>query len=313
MSRSYQLFLYLIKKIVAAFMTIFLVITATFFIMRSIPGSIYSNEKALSDAAITNIQAKYHLNDPLFEQYRSVLLNTFKLDFGYSMVYEGRSVNEIIASHFPVSALLGAITVVFSLIFGLLIGIVIAKNNNRFGRYFLTACVVLGMSAPSFALAVILQYLFSVKFEVFPVISGLKLYGYILPLLALCAYPASFLAKLVSSGLDEVMQKGFIAGARARGIGERRILFVHALRNVALPIFAYVGPLLAGLLVGSFAIETIFSIPGLGRYYILSVADRDYTTIMGITFFYSSILVTINLVLDAILGLLDPRVVFKAQ
>lgn len=285
-----------------------MVVTITFFLMRAVPGNVYSGERVLNETAIKNVQERYHLNDPLSVQYLYWLKSVVTLDFGTSMFSDGRSVNDIIKTHAPISMFIGGVTFILSFGVGIILGVRLALTRKEKYSELITFLVILGTTLPNFVVATLLQYYFSVRLRIFPVFSTSSYIGFILPVLALSIYPIAFITRTVYYSMIDVLQKEYIVAAKARGIPQNRIIFIHALKNAILPLFSYLGPFLANVLIGSFAIETIFSIPGLGRYYINSISNRDYTVIMGLTAFFSILLVCINLAVDMLNAAIDPRI-----
>ena len=300
--------LLILRKFGIAVLTVFVVVTITFFLMRAIPGNVYSGERVLNETVIKNIRDKYHLDDSLSSQYFHWLKDVASLNFGISMFSEGRSVNDIIRTQAPISMFIGIITFILSFGVGITLGVFSAVSRESLFSRFTTFFAILGMALPNFVMAAILQYYFSVRIHLFPVLSTSSYIGFVLPVLALSIYPIAFITRTVYYSMIDVLRKEYIVAAKARGIPATRIIFIHALKNAILPLFSYLGPFLANILVGSFAIETIFNIPGLGRYYISSISNRDYTTIMGLTTFFALLLVSINLTIDVVNTLIDPRV-----
>lgn len=289
-------------------MVVLVVATITFFLMRAVPGNVYNQDRVLNPVAIRNIEAKYHLDEPLMVQYLFWLRDAVSLDFGVSMVQDGRKVNDIIRTHFPVSAAVGMVAILISLCWGVGLGIYLAVSESRLFQGAGHVWIILGLTLPNFALAALLQYIFSVKLHLFPVLGTTAVAGLVLPILTLAVYPAAFIAKTVYYGMLDALRGDYVVAARARGIAEENIIYVHALKNSILPVIAYLGPLSAGILVGSFAIETVFNIPGLGRYYIDTIISRDYTGVMGLTVFFAFLLVIINLAVEGVYSWLDPRI-----
>lgn len=289
-------------------LTLFMVVTITFFLMRLMPGGPFSGEKNLPPKVKAKIEEKYGLDKPLLQQYTSYIGNLAKGDLGPSMKREGRTVNWIIGYSFPVSAKLGAVAVIISLVVGISLGIVAALNFNRWPDSFCMLLSTLGVTIPGFVIGVFLMYTFGVKLRLLP-ITGLKTWqSFILPSIALSGYSIAFISRLTRSKLVEVMKSDFIRTARAKGLDRRKIVVKHALRNTLIPIVTYLGPLVAGILTGSFVIEKIFAIPGLGSEFVTTITNRDYTVILGVTIFYSGFLMICNLIVDLLYVVIDPRI-----
>ena len=305
------MFLYFLKRIAGAVVVLWSVITITFFLMHAIPGGPFTQEKKLPPAVLTTIEARYHLNDPLSSQYANYLEHAAVLDLGPSYKYPGKTVNDIIAETFPVSAELGLISLLLALGAGVLAGMIAAWRKNTWVDYLMMVGATLGVSVPSFILAAVLIQLFAFTWPVLPAAMWKGPAYVILPALALAAQPTAFIMRLTRSSILDALGQDYIKTARSRGVGTVRLLVHHALRNGLLPVVSYIGPLAAALLTGSFIVETIFAIPGLGRHFVTSIYNRDYTVILGITIFYSFLIIFMNLLIDMIYPLLDPRITYK--
>ena len=299
---------YILKRVGISLITLWVVITLTFFLLRLLPGGPFLGERNIPEAIRKNLEVKYGLDKPLFEQYVIYLKDLIKGDMGPSMKYTGRDVDEIINYSFPSSAKLGAVAVVLSLVLGVVLGIIAALNHNRWPDSICMVLATLGVTIPSFVLATVLMYIFGIKYQILP-ITGLDNWkNYILPVLALSGYSIAFISRLARSKLLEVMKSDYIRTARANGVNERSIIIKHALRNTLIPIVTYLGPLIAGILTGSFVVEKIFAIPGLGREFVTTITNRDYTVVMGVTVFYSALLIICNLIVDILYVVIDPRI-----
>lgn len=302
---------YIFKRFVYIVIALYLIITATFFLMQLAPGSPFASERDLPPAIEEQLNAKYGLDNPWYIQYKDYLVQTLQFDFGESMKYKGRSTNDIIFESFPISLALGIQAMVLAVGIGVLLGVISALYHNRFPDYVSTIIAVFGISVPSFILASLLQYYISLELKMLPV-SGWKGTEYtILPSLAIALTHAGFIAKLTRSSMLEQNNSDYVKLARAKGIGKWTIVFKHSLRNALLPVVTYLGPLFAGVITGSFIIEQIFAIPGLGRHFVTSITNRDYTVIMGTTVFYSIILLFVVLVVDILYSVIDPRIKLK--
>lgn len=302
---------YILKRLAYILVALFVIVSLTFFLMRIAPGSPFASEKSLSPEIEAALQAEYGLDNPWYVQYKDYLISTAKFDFGESMKYKGRSTNDMISESFPISLTLGIEAMILAVGLGVLIGVVTALYHNRFPDYLGTTIAVLGISVPSFILAGLLQYFVGLEMKLLP-ISGWNGFAYsIMPALAIAITHMGFIAKLVRSSMLEQNSSEYVKMARAKGLGKWTTVFKHTLRNALLPVVTYLGPLFAGVITGSFIIEQIFAIPGLGKYFVTSITNRDYTVIMGTTVFYSIILLFAVLIVDIIYGFVDPRINLK--
>jgi oligopeptide transport system permease protein len=297
-----------IKKIAYLALTLWVIITITFFLMKAIPGDPFTEEKAVPKEILHALHEHYGLNDPIHTQYFRYLNQVAHWNLGPSFKYKSRTVNEIIASGFPISATLGLEALFISIGLGVFLGSVAAMKRNQWQDYTAMLIAVTGISVPSFILATILQYIFSLKLGWFPVARWGSFAQSVLPALSLSAFPTAFIARLTRSNMLEVLQQDYIKMARAKGLSESAIVTKHVLRNALMPVVTFMGQLTANILTGSFIIEHIFGIPGLGRHLVTSVSNRDYTVIMGTTVFYSSLLLVTVFLVDIAYSFLDPRV-----
>ena len=295
------------KQILSFCFTLWVLLTLTFVLIRVIPGDPFADEQALPKEIHAGLQTKYGLDLPWYKQYMRYLQSVVTWDFGPSFKYKNRTVNQIINEGFPVSAVLGLESLLLAISAGIFLGTLSAIYVSGWQNQAATLIATLGISIPSFIIATMLQYLFSIKLGVFPVARWGSFTQTILPAISLAALPAAFLMRMIKSNLLEVMKKDYIKSARARGISETKIIINHALKNVLLPILPYLGQMSANILVGSFVIEKIFGIPGLGQWFVTSVIHRDYTVIIGVTVFYGIILLTTVSICDALYRSLDPR------
>ena len=275
--------------------------------MKAIPGDPFTQEKAVPPEILEVMYEHYGLNDPWYVQYGRYLLSILQWDLGPSFKYKARTVNEIINEGFPVSALLGVEALLIAVGAGVLLGTIAALKQNHWQDYGAMLLAVTGVSVPSFILATGLQYIFSLKLGWFPVARWGTFAHSVLPALSLAAFPMAFIARLTRSSMLEVLQLDYIKTARAKGLAEWRVVTRHGLRNAILPVVTFLGQLTVNILVGSFVIEYIFGIPGLGRNFVTSVNNRDYTVIMGVTVFYSVFLLAAIFIVDLLYRLLDPR------
>lgn len=302
------MFSYLIRKSLAFLCSLFIIVSLTFFLMKLVPGDPFSEEQALRRDMQESLHQQYGLHKPLMEQYGDYLYKLLQGQLGHSFKYPGRSVTSIIRESFPISAWLGLQAFCMALFFGIAFGTLAALKPHFWQDRTILILTTAGLSVPSFILATLLQYSFAIYFPLLPLARWGTFAQTILPSLALSAAPMAFIARLTRAGLLEVLQSDYIKLARAKGLPFRYWLWQHGLRNALLPVLSYLGPLLANVLVGSFVIEKIFSIPGLGQWFVNSVANRDYSLIMGLTLFYSLILMSTVFFVDLLYGWWDPRI-----
>ena len=305
--------IYLAKRLLGACIVLWAVITITFGLMHAIPGGPFTQEKKLQPAVMATVEARYHLDEPLWNQYVDYVRHAAVLDLGPSYKYPGKTVNDIIAETLPVSAELGLISLLLAIGAGILAGMAAAWYKNTWVDYGMMIGATLGVSVPSFIFAAVLIQLFAFTWPVLPAALWKGPAYVILPALALAAQPTAFIMRLTRSSLVDALGQDYIRTARSRGIGSWSLLYRHALRNALLPVVSYIGPLAAALMTGSFIVETIFAIPGLGRHFVTSIYNRDYTVILGITIFYSFLIMMMNLLVDLIYPLLDPRITVDSR
>lgn len=299
---------YIFKRLVSSIITIWVVITATFFLMHAIPGGPFDGEKKLPEAIKANLEAKFGLNKPLGLQYTTYLSNLLHGDLGPSMTYEGRSVNDVIGYSFPASAKLGACAIIAALIFGLIMGIIAALKQGKWQDNLCMIISTIGVTVPSFVMATILIYVFAVKLGWLPAVGFDGPSNYVLPSIALAGYAMAFIARLVRSSLLEVVRQDYIRVAKAKGLSKSKVIIKHALRNSLIPLVTYLGPLVASVLTGSFIVESLFGIPGLGREFVQSISNRDYSTTLGVTVFFCTFLIVANFIVDLLYVVIDPRI-----
>ena len=300
---------FLAQKALTLLLSLFCIVSLTFILMKVIPGDPFYNERITSEV-LASLHAYYGLDQPLTTQYLKVLKGFFTFDFGPSLV-SSRTVNQIIGDGFPISARLGLQTLLFSIPVGILLGTWAALKKARWQDHVAMALSTLGICIPNFVLASFLQYGVALKLHLLPVARWGTLAHTILPTLALSMLPIAFIARLTRTNLIEVLNQDYIRTARAKGLPPWRIALVHGLRNALLPVLSYLGPVSAKILTGSFVVERIFAIPGLGIWLIHAVSDRDYPVIMGIVIFYSMILIFFIFLADIAYSLLDPRIRLK--
>lgn len=302
------MFKYMANRIVSSFIVLLAIITITFILMHAIPGGPFTSEKNLPAAVLKNIEEHYRLNDPLWKQYADYLTSLVHLDLGPSFKYAGRSVNDIIQESFPVSLELGMTSIILAVLAGIPAGAVAALKQNKWQDYAAMLVATVGVSVPSFVLAAVLVYVFAIRLGFLPAALWEGPEYLIMPALALSAYPMAFIARLTRSSMLEVLAQDYIKTARAKGLPPRIILCRHALKNALIPVITYTGPMAASILTGSFIIENIFAIPGLGKHFVTSIYNRDYTVILGVTVFYSILVIGLNLLVDLLYPFLDPRI-----
>ncbi len=301
---------YIFKRIGYMLLTLWIVITLTFFLMHSIPGDPLAHmAKRLPEQIKQNYYEKYGLDKPVIVQYGKFMKNLItKGDLGESLRYPGRSVTETIAANSKVSGRLGAQAIAIGIPIGIILGIIAALNRNRWPDYLVIFIAMLGVTIPVFIVAALLQYTFSVRFELLPTTGWGKFKHTIIPTIAMCFGSIATYARYMRSNVLEVVSQDYILTAQAKGVSPFNVVRKHVLRNAILPAITILGAQIAGIFTGSFVIERIFSIPGLGFYYITSINDRDYTMIIGTTIFYAALFIISQLVVDLLYGVVDPRI-----
>ena len=302
---------YFVNKVLILILSLFLVASLTFFLMHLAPGDPFLQEQAVPEEVMKSMYAHYGLDKPLYIQYIKYIKGLFSLDLGPSFKFEGRSVNSIIYEGFSVSALLGLEAIIIALPLGIVIGVISALKRSFWPDRLCMLVAVIGISVPNFIKATLLQYFFAMKLDLFPVARWESFAHSILPAVALAALPTAFVARLTRSSMIEVFEQDYILTAKSRGLSTTQIILKHGLKNGLLPVMSYLGPLISGILTGSFIIEKIFGIPGLGGWLVNSVNNRDYTVIAGVTVFYSAILMISVFVVDLCYTFLDPRIKIK--
>ncbi len=288
--------------------TLWIIVTLTFVLMMTIPGSPFTSEGTSNEVIQENLRKHYNLDEPYWKQYLLYIKSVVTFDFGPSIKQPDRTVNDLLGRGFPISAELGIITIVVALISGVILGILAALRHNGIIDYLAMGFAVLGISIPNFILATLLIQKLAVDWEIFPVATWASWKHMVLPILALATSPMAIIARLTRSTMLEVLTQDYIKMAKAKGLSPWKITIKHALRNAMMPVVTLLGTLLAGILTGTFVIEKIFGIPGMGRYFIESINHRDYPVIMGTTVFYSAFLIFTLFLVDIAYGLLDPRI-----
>lgn len=300
--------LFLLKRLLVSCGTIFLIATATFALMKLAPGDPFMDDQGMPEEARMVLRRHYGLEDPLMTQYFRYVSSIFTFDFGPSLKYPSQSVNEIIKDGFPVSCTLGFLALTLAIPTGLILGTAAALKKNCSVDIACHALTVIGLSVPSFVFAACLQFFFAIWIPIFPVARWGDLMHAVLPSIALAAGPTCMILKLFRASILDVIQTQYIHTARVKGLSTPRILFIHVWKNAALPVITYLGPVTANILVGSFIVERVFGIPGLGQWFVNGVLNRDYAVIGGLTVFYSIVLLSIHTFIDMMYALFDPRI-----
>jgi oligopeptide transport system permease protein len=299
---------YIIKRIISCIVTMWVVATVTFLLMHAIPGGPFAKERKIPPDIQKQINAKYNLDKPLYWQYESYFKDLLHGDLGPSYRYLGRTVNDLIHDGFPVSAQLGLVAVAVALILGVPFGIISALKQGKWQDNFFMFLATIGITIPNFVLGTLLLYFLAYKLGWFPTLRWGTPAHFVLPAIALAATPTAYISRLTRSSLLDVIRQDYIRTAKAKGLPDSIVVYKHALKNAVIPVITYLGPLVSGILTGSFVIEKIFTIPGIGRQFVDSITNRDYTVIMGLTIFDSLLLVSFNLLVDVLYGLFDPRI-----
>ena len=312
MTRS-NMWIFILKRLVQGIFTVWFIATATFFAMHNVPGAPLLNDRATTEAIRANLQAKYGLDKPVTTQYVIYLGNLVRGDLGISFTQENREVNDIIRDHFPVSAILGILAVIFAAAGGVLWGALPAIYRNRWPDYVIMFLVILGIPVPSFVVAAISQLLLVNVNDLFgttvlPVAGWGTVLHMLVPAMVLGLGTMAYLTRLMRSSMLEIVSSDFVRTAKAKGVPPARIFAKHQLRNAILPVITVLGPSIAAITTGGFVVELVFAIPGLGRYFVQAVQQLDYTVIMGTTVFYGAFLVFMVIVVDVLYGFIDPRV-----
>tara|TARA_R110002072_G_scaffold301164_1_gene480203 strand:+ start:63815 stop:64747 length:933 start_codon:yes stop_codon:yes gene_type:complete len=307
------MWMYTLKRLLQGVVTVWFIATATFIGMHNVPGDPLSGERAANEAIRANLEARYGLDRPVTEQYLIYMRNMLRGDFGISYTQQNREVNDIIREHFPVSATLGILAVLFAAMGGILWGALTALYRNRLPDYIIMFLVILGISVPSFVFAALGQLTLvnlnsGLGFSILPVAGWGTVSHMLLPALVLGLGTMAYMTRLMRSSMLEVMSSDYIRTAKAKGLSPTRIFTRHQLRNAVLPVITVLGPAIAAITTGGFVVELVFAIPGLGRYFVQAVQQLDYTVIMGTTVFYGSFLVFMVIVVDLVYGWIDPRV-----
>ncbi|MBX9974506.1 ABC transporter permease [Cytobacillus oceanisediminis] len=301
---------YLFVRIINILITLYIIATATFFLMKQLPGSPFDEERLsnLSEEQRIEFYAKYGLDKPLSEQYVLYLKNLVQGDLGDSFYFKGQDVSELIASRIGPSALLGFQAVLLGFTLGIVLGIIAAFKHNTMWDFSTMLVAVLGVSVPNFVFAALLQYYVGLKLGILPVAFWESYSSSIMPSLALSLIVIALIARFTRNEMLEVLQQDYMLTARAKGLSQFKVIYKHAIRNALIPVITILGPIVVSLLTGSLVIENIFGVPGIGSLFVDSIKVNDYTTIMGLTLFYSAFFVLTMLVIDLLYGVIDPRI-----
>lgn len=300
---------YIFKRCLYMVFTLFIVITITFFLMKAVPGDpLTKMAKNLPEQTKANFYAKYDLDKPVFNQYIKYMGNLIHLDLGESVVYAGRSIGDTIATTSLVSASVGSIALVIGVVIGVVLGIVAALKKNRWPDYIVMVIAILGITVPVFVLASLFQYIFAVKLNVLPASGWGEPKNFILPIIVLGFGPIATYSRYLKSSMLDTLDQDYILTARAKGLSERKIITRHALRNSIIPAVTIFASSVVGIFTGSFIIERMFSIPGIGFYFIDSINNNDYTMILGTTIFYAALFIIMQLLVDIVYVIIDPRI-----
>ena len=299
---------YILKRLGLAVLTVFVVITVTFFVMHAVPGGPFLGEKALSESAIAALEAKYGMDKPVFEQYLTYLSDVVtRLDFGPSLKQRGRMVAELILEGLQVSARLGLLAALIAVAVGLVLGAYAALHRSGVADKLVMVITTAFVSMPSFIMGTLLLLLFAVKWMIVPA-NGAMAGGQLLPIITLALYPTAYITRLTRSSMLDVLGQDYIRTAKAKGVSSGRLIFGHALKNALSPVITYLGPMIANIVTGSLVVEKIFAVPGIGRTFVSAITDRDYPMIMGTTIVLAVLVVTMNLVSDILYKVVDPRI-----
>jgi oligopeptide transport system permease protein len=301
---------FLLRRILVAVPTIFVVITASFFLMRAAPGSPFSTDRKLPPAILKNVEKKFGMNEPLGVQYIHYLAGVAHGDFGPSLKYNDKTVLDVLGENYAVSLRLGLTAIIIAGFTGVSLGVLAALRQNQPADYLTVGVAILGVTVPSFVTAPLLQLVFGSRLGILPIAGwdNGALPNMVLPVAVLALPQIAIISRLTRAGMIEVLKSNYVRTARAKGLSEWRIVTRHALRAAILPLVSYLGPACAGLLTGSLIVERIFNLPGLGKFFVISALQRDYTVVMGMVIFYAVLIVTLNLISDVLYAMLDPRV-----
>jgi len=306
---------YIIRRLIGLIPTLLIIITIAFFIVRIAPGGPFDMERALPVQILENIEAKYHLDEPLIQQYGRYMLSVLRGDLGPSFKYQDHDVNYFIHQNLPQSLILGMVSMTIALVLGMSAGIISALRQNSWPDYLSMSVAVVGISIPLFVVGPVLQYVFAMRLGWLPTSGWITgRYGWvtlIMPAITLSFPYFAYIARLSRASILEVLRSDYIRTARAKGLRGSVVMFKHVLKGASLPVVSYLGPAFSGILVGSVVVETIFRVPGMGQFFVKSALNRDYTLILGTVIVYSVILIIMNFLVDIAYALLDPRISYK--
>ncbi|HOE75308.1 MAG TPA: ABC transporter permease [Rectinema sp.] len=305
---------YFIRRVLSIIPTLFIVITLSFFLIRLAPGGPFAREREVPEAILQNLMKRYHMDEPLIKQYLRYMGDIIRWDFGPSYRYRDLTVNEIIDEGLPISMSLGVISLVLATVGGIAVGIISALKQNKWQDYVVTSIAVIGISVPLFVMGPVLQLVFGMRLKILPIGQWISTHGIkavILPAITLSFPYFAYIARLSRASILEVLRSDYIRTARAKGLKESVVVWKHVLKGALLPVVTYLGPAFSGIVVGSIVVESVFLVPGIGRPFVQSALNRDYTLIMAEVVVYSIILIIANLVVDILYGFLDPRISYK--
>ena len=304
-----KMILYILKRLALAIVTIFLIITITFFVMHAVPGGPFLSEKAVTPEVTAALEAKYGLDKPLHEQYLTYLGDVLRLDFGPSIKNRGRDVVDIIGEGFAVSAKLGLAAAACAIVVGITLGCIAAIKRNKIIDKIIMVFTTAFVAMPSFIIGSLFLVLLCVKLMLFPTNSDMP-GGFVLPIITLALYPMAYITRLTRSSMLDVLGQDYIRTAKAKGVSYPKIIFKHCLKNACIPVITYAGPMIAFIVTGSLVVEKIFAVPGIGGKFVSSIINRDYTMIMGTTILLAALVIIMNFICDILYKLVDPRIDF---
>ncbi len=304
---STKMLFYVVKRLLLALLTIFIVITITFFAMHAVPGGPFLGEKATTPAVTAMLEAKFGLDKPLIEQYANYLKDLLKFDFGPSLKQRGREVVDIILEGFKVSAKLGLIAAFGAIVVGVVLGSLAAIYRNKLVDNIIMVVTTAFVAMPAFIVGTLLLLTFCVNLNLLPP-NGSTARGLILPTITLALYPMSYITRLTRSSMLDVLGQDYIRTARAKGVSSTKVIFKHALKNALIPVITYAGPMIAFIVTGSLVVEQIFAVPGIGRAFVGSIINRDYTLLMGTTIFLAALVIIMTFISDILYKVVDPRI-----
>lgn len=305
-----KMIFYIIKRILLAILTVFLIITITFFVMHAVPGGPFLGEKAKAPEVIAALEQKYGLDKPLIVQYFTYLKDVLRFDFGPSLKQRGLTVNQIIVDGFKTSAKLGLIAAAIAIVTGIVLGSLASVFRNKWIDKVIMVLSTASVAMPSFVIGTFLLIIFCLVIPIFPPNGALR-GGLVLPVISLAMYPTAYITRLTRSSMLDVLQQDYIRTAYAKGVKKPLIIFKHALKNALIPVITYAGPMIASILTGSMVVEKIFAVPGLGTKFVTSITNRDYPMIMGTTIFLATLVVIMTLISDILYKVVDPRIDFE--